>query len=506
MNYLESTFHKIHCGNCGEISSVKNFAFDVGGILKEGCIDTDFEALSHLEFKLYLTVEEFKDFFSFNQDILSFQVRHLKFLLLRLCGEENSNFDLLYTQINNVDELNKLIYRINNGSTGYKPRAYLSDLLYLCKEYDDSYEILNFKIGTNYIKDDQGLKYCNKVIFYFGNDSKEIIPICKKCGKPYFKLSGLHREYIIAMAGTARTGKTAYLAALVTVLEKNRETNHILEMKASDDIYWENFKNQVLNNYKSGKTYESNRINEQNKIPLFMLEITIKQGKYNFIFIDIPGEVYNQEVTSSQVGKFIINNKKIVNHIDAILYCIASNQISKNYLIKDYKQYEGDEAKEDIMEVISRTINTLKSIPDYKNKIVALLITKGDLLTDEYDDLLYFNSEYIEEYVDNIDLIDFNKLNQYMKRSIEYLNESKSAFYAITNEFSNLNAFAVAVYQKGIIGNNLEIAQSKVLAPFVWLLAVLRLMDVREKKCFLRKNIKIKDINSLYFKSKKEGM
>ena len=63
MYYSENTFHKIHCVSCGEIRSVNNFAFDVGAILKKGCKNTDFEALTYLEFKLYLTIEEFKGFF-----------------------------------------------------------------------------------------------------------------------------------------------------------------------------------------------------------------------------------------------------------------------------------------------------------------------------------------------------------------------------------------------------------------------------------------------------------
>ena len=457
--------------------------------------------------KLYLTLEEFKEIFYFNEDIFCFKITHLKLLLLRLCGEENSDFKNLYQQINNVDNLNMLINKINSDSIGYESRAYLSDLLYLCEKYDDNHEILKFKIKTNYIKDDQGLKYCNKVTFCFSNTSVDTMPICKKCGKRYFELSGLHREYIITMAGTARTGKTAYLAALVTVLEKNRETNHILEMKASDDIYWSNFKNQVLDNYKKGNEYKSTRLEDENEISLFMLEITIKQGRYNFIFIDMPGEVYDQEVSSSQVGEFIINNKKIVNHTDILFFCIASNQVSRKYLIGDYQQYEGDSTNEDIMEVISRSINTIKSIPNYRNKIVALLITKSDLLTDKYSDLLYSNPEYIEEYVDDIDLIDFDKLNQYMQKSIEYLNESSQAFYGVTNEFNKLNAFAVAVHRKDIIEDKLEITQSKVLAPFVWLLAVLELMVARElkrTKRFFKKNIKITDIDSLYFKNNKE--
>ncbi|WP_278627210.1 hypothetical protein [Thomasclavelia cocleata] len=505
MYYSENTFHKIHCVSCGEIRSVNNFAFDVGAILKKGCKNTDFEALTYLEFKLYLTIEEFKGFFYYKTDTYYFNIENLKLLLLRLCGEKD--FETLYQKTIDVNDLAELANKISSGNIGYENRAYLSDLAGLCKKYDNNLKILKFKIKTNYIKDDQDLRYCNKVTFYFNNISEDTKPICKECGEPYFELSGLHKEYIITMAGTTRTGKTAYLAALVTALEKNRETNHILEMKVSNDIYWDNFKEQVLDKYKKGNKYENTTINNEDKIPLFMLGITVNKGTYNFIFIDMPGEVYEQEKADFQDGKFIINNKKIANYTDVIFLCITSNQISKKYLIEHPEQYEGDSTNEDMMEVIDRSINTIKSIPNYTDKIVALLITKSDLLTDKYSDLLHFNYEYIENYMDkNDDIIDFDKLNQYMQKSIEYLSESGQIVNGITSVFNKLNGFAVAAYQKNN-EDRLEIVQSNVLAPFAWLLAVLELMDVGESKkiiLFLKKIIKVTDLNRLYFKNDKE--
>lgn len=525
-------FHKVHCPRCGKIMYADELAFDFGEILNRALEkaknrtfgkNEEWYDLTQLNLCLYLTLDDLKMEYGFSQvpdgtyeGNFTFTTSHLAKQLVRLADSTKSNMsiDILASGTDMV-EYEKLTKAMAKSSDVDIQRlaSKIQELAVRIQRNKDAV-IAVFHVKVNMQKDDQGNSFANRLTVKF--DDGEISNItnflCKgepgnPCGKILYGHAGQYKEMIIGLAGTARVGKTAYLAALLACImrkgdgiERLGHDQHVVTNLAFKDKAYEQFERDLLDPYtksiKIAKTpYIFDKIGDTEAISLFSLTFSINRKKYIFTFIDMPGEVFDDE---DQGANIVSNNRQIIKDASAIWLCIAPAQVTK----KDATP-GSDPVNNDLGKAFANLTRTMAAIGV---KIpTATLITCSDRIGGEFD---LFHSEFNPfsgrdnpmrslgektndentPWVTESGELYYSNMLWFIENTFKYLNQKdeQNLPESIENIFGPFTPFAVASYGRDIDNPFSEEEglpkPSMIEGPFLWTLAVLGIIPAYKER------------------------
>ena len=197
--------------------------------------------------------------------------------------------------------------------------------------------------------------------------------------------AGQYEEIVIGMAGTARVGKTAYLASLLASILRLRGGDGVTQLGyeqnvishlAYEDRAYRHFREDLLEPYISCKRIEKtqyifDKVGDSEAISLFSMTFSIKHSEgrrksYIFTFVDMPGEIFDDKDGADALN----NNRQIISEANAIWFCLSPAQIEGRALTADAAQV--NTAVGQAFHNIRRTANAINGI---KNIPTAVLIT-----------------------------------------------------------------------------------------------------------------------------------
>lgn len=529
-------FHKVHCPRCGRTMDANELAFDFGEVLNIALNkaknrtfgkNEEWYDLTQLNLCLYLTLDDLIKEYGFTRtsDVtyeghFTFTTSNLAKQIVKLADSANPNMSIDIISSNaDIVEYEKLTRAMSKSSDVDIRRLALKiqELAVRIMKNKDAV-IATFHVKVNMQKDDQNNYFANRLTVKFDDGEIKNITsfLCKgepgrPCGKILYAHAGQYKEIIIGLAGTARVGKTAYLAALLACIlregngiERLGHEQHVITNLAHADDAYEQFKRDLLvpftNCIKIAKTpYIFDKTGDTEAISLFSLTFSINRKKYIFTFIDMPGEVYDDEQNGADI---VSNNRQIIKEASAIWLCIAPAQIVGENLIAGATQVETDLGK--AFANLSKTMAAIGSqIP------TAVLITCSDLINKEYN---LFHSDFnpfggknnpmrtLGERTDDIQTpwvsengeLYYTNMLWFIRNAFQYLdNESKMSLpVTIESIFGSFTPFAVASYGKEI-NNPFAVEEdnpipnpSMIEAPFLWTLAELGIIPVYREELF----------------------
>ena len=363
-------------------------------------------------------------------------------------------------------------------------------LVKLIKNKDET--ILQCSIQYPAQTDDQGNVFYNQynvTYAWINSETKHYRMVCPCCGEMFGEREGECPEYVVIMLGSARVGKTVYLAALYHLLES--------ESKKLDKISVTSYQNdkqgvfeKIVDCYRKGKKPEKTNTTNLSTIALFTLQFIVENetGKQKFLikFVDMPGEAWDGE------DSFLLNKRKICRHASAFWMCIEPSQI--NAALRDNsigEEKEEDSVNENLSEVTNGILSKLSMIID-KEKLkeipLAIILTKSDkvdtgegkkegqkLFCPELStEIVEGKTRLVSILLDENNNIRKEKFKAFEKIIKEYLNSRDNHLEADFEMFEKRNYFAVAAAGRKLEETNPEnepCYPSLVEIPFLWLLA-----------------------------------
>ena len=512
-------FHKVHCPRCGRTMYADELAFDFGEILNVALEkaknrtfgkNEEWYDLTQLNLCLYLTLEDLKKEYGFSQvpdgtyeGNFTFTTSHLAKQLVRLADSTNPNMsiDILASGTDMV-EYEKLTKAMAKSSDVDIQRlaSKIQELAVRIQKNKDAV-IAVFHVKVNMQKDDQGNSFANRLTVKFDDGEINNITnfLCKgeagkPCGKILYGHAGQYKEIIIGLAGTARVGKTAYLAALLACILRAGNgikrlgfDQHVVTNLAFKDRAYEQFEKDLL----------FDRVGDTEAISLFSLTFSINKKKYIFTFIDMPGEVFDDEDKGADV---VSNNRQIIKDASAIWLCIAPAQVAGEAVIAGGTQVNNDLGK--AFANLSKTMAAIGvQIP------TATLITCSDLIEEKYD---LFHSEfnpfagrdnpmrYLSEKTNDVNTpwvsesgdLYYSNMLWFVENAFKYLSSGQGQRLpeSIESIFGAFTPFAVASYGKEINNpfaveeDNTIPKPSMIEGPFLWTLAELGIIPAYKEK------------------------
>ncbi|WP_278627211.1 hypothetical protein [Thomasclavelia cocleata] len=494
-------YYEVHCIECGKITPANKLAFNFEKLIHRSiekqmnrklARKDKWKDLLKFTFKIYLTLDYLKE--NFNNDytksrmLFEFKVKDLKKHVELLSGY---NFNQIVDEKNveNSNIYKDLISKIstNNKDQDAKELALeIQEFFDLLFDTDDEEIIAFFNLRIILSKDDKNQEFANMLEAEYEDGKIDFVieTVCPSCGQTFYTEIGKYKEIVIGMAGTARVGKTAYLAALVySILEKN---DSFISILPTDDPNYRIFRDNILSDYskcqKIKKTeYETNI----DAIPLFSLAIFVAGKGYIFTFVDMPGETFDDTDTSERGSSFIDKYRRIIKRTKIIWCCIDPRQIGI-----DNEVVSSDNINVDIDKIMPNMKRTISSINTEGNMDAAILITKSDTIEDKNEDIYKKDFNVFKEYIKddsfiNFDMIDNSGTKTGMKsfilKSHQQLSKNNSIILAMNNLFKRYSTFAVAAYGTDVdaVFAKKELHSSMIEAPFLWTLAVLDILPAK---------------------------
>ena len=601
---MATTYHKVHCPRCGKVIMANELAFDFGEIINialDKAKNRNFGAteewyeLKKYNLCLYLTLDDLVKNYGIKQKmdnsyggLFRFTVRHLQEQLIKLANSKDSSFNI-DTIINNENRIEfNALTKAMAKSSDEDYRSLLKDIQGLANKTKKSMgsdnqgdtEIVSFEVEVRMQKDDQGNLFANRLIIEFDDTEKKNITrfVCSgreggPCGKILYGQAGQYKEIIIGMAGTARVGKTAYLASLLAcILRKdhhNKRLGHpqrIIKNIAFIDDAYRDFERDLLEPYvKSDKIKKTENIFDAADkgtaaVSLFSMTFAINGGKsYIFTFIDMPGEVYDEDGdvkatdTGQKLGMDVIENKRrIIKSADVIWTCISAEQVLGQI------QPGPEQVNVNWAEAVMNLGNTMRAIDgdgcapqaimDPENTKRAndgdgrvpqtVIITKSDIAEERYglchkdfnpfegadNPMKSFNDkDETTPWVSVKGQLYFSNMKWFIEKTFAFISERNDMAQDLFNHLGRFTPFAVASYGRNIdnfmalVDEEDDLPEpSMIEGPFLWTLGVLGLIDVVEEvektitttRGFIFKKTvvetkqsveKIEDINKLFY-------
>lgn len=529
-------FHKVHCPRCGRTMYADELAFDLGEVInialekaknRTFAADDEWYDLTKLRLCLYLTLRDLINDYNFKmtadgsyEEVFEFTTEHLGAQLLKLADSLNPNYSLaqLVTSTNQF-EYNKLTKALApSGDIDFEDFAEKIQELAVRIQRNPNVTIARFHVTVRMQKDDRGEYFANQLLVKFDDGDIKTITrfVCKgekgqPCGKVLYGHAGRYKEIVVGLAGTARVGKTAYLASLLAcILKKSNGVEHlgysqdVVTSIAYQDESFEIFEQDLLDPYiqckKIAKTPTIfDKVGDTEAISLFSLTFAVKnptgKKKYIFTFIDMPGEVFDD---GNSGANDVLNNRQIITSADMIWMCISPAQIEGGELVAGADQVNTN------LGVAFRNLNhTMAAISQQVKIPAAVLITCSDLIPQHYglfhDKFNPFESN--ERKLRTLQRNEDGKVNDPAGKTLPWINSNGELYYtnmlwyvnstynylnskenntpeSIANIFGSFTPFAIASYGKTIdnpltMGTNTIPSPSMVEAPFLWTLAVL---------------------------------
>ncbi|WP_296875396.1 hypothetical protein [Thomasclavelia sp.] len=538
-------FHKVHCPVCGRVMDASELAFDFGDLINIALEKTknrhfgsseEWYDLTGLKLCLYLTLEDLVKEYGFKQSgdntyrgNFVFTTDDLGKHLIKIANTTRATIDILVSSVDNIEYENL---------THFMAKSHDDDIDELAEKIQDianrvknnkGVVIASFDVIVKMQDDDQGNSFANKLEVTFDDKRTKNISkfVCRgkdgfPCGKELYGHAGRYKEIIIGLAGTARVGKTAYLAALLASIMREgdgidtlgHDQNVLINIAYSGDG-WKAFKADLLEPYVYGKKIAKTPVlrdmSSDNKeaVPLFSMTFKVNNRKnYIFTFIDMPGEVYDDAIGNESGADFVTAQREIIRSADMIWLCIAPSQIAKKHIVAT-----ADQVNINIMEAFANIEKTMQAISMTKKIPTAVLITRSDEATEEYgifnpgfnpfasvkNPMQYLNNKTINSpWVNENGILFYSNMKWFIDKSFKYLNLTPAIPATIENIFGSFTPLAVASYgfsvdnplaDKGS-GSNLPIP-SMIEGPFLWTLAALGIIPVYKEEIVTKQRKKM---------------
>lgn len=553
--------YKAHCPRCGNIIEADELAFDFGKLInKELEIDRNrtfgnndnWFLLTQVNLCLYLSLDDLIRNYNFINDedgchgTFIFTTDKLEKHLLKLTRKLNANINTLAnTQGIEYENLTRFM-ALNKGEDKYELADKIQQIAKLII-LNPKQEICEFEVEVLFQEDDQHRKFANSLSVTFGDDRITKISsfVCKgnrniPCGNILYGHLGRYQEVIIGLAGTARVGKTAYLASLVSsIMHKRNDDDQIIGHNqdllvniAYTGNEFNTFNEDIIKPYINGQKIKKTE-EKGESIPLFSLTFRVNNRKnYIFTFIDMPGEVYDKQ-DDSEGADFILNSREIIKHASVIWLCITPSQIKGEEVVatSDRVNMKFEEALTNI-EKTMKAINVNGKIP------TAVLITRSDEANEESGiykpDFNPFSNQTIGHdiienknentwWISSDGILYYDHMEWFIKKSYDFLNQNHTLPVSLENVFGKFTPFALASYGFSIDNpfgdnDNKTPNPSMIEGPFLWTLGILNIIPVYKqtnhtitvKKLFRTVeeteiiNDKVNDINELFYYPFKE--
>ncbi|MDO5337015.1 MAG: hypothetical protein Q4E89_06090 [Eubacteriales bacterium] len=532
IDYPKDEYHQIHCPVCGKVISASELAIDFGvpvhKALKiqreideiwEDNIDDEEEENASLSFlesvnmRLYLSIGDLQKIYHLEPEKegnFELTVGLLKDHFCRLLyPEQDRDFETIFRDFDSYlkklgrIEANKLKQRIAQMFCVTREKdfnlkaAYDKNLQILRKLYElDEQPIAQFRVKIRRMRDTKSQEILEGVEITYqqnknGQEEKETITakICTgfMCGHTFYRNVGKYKEIVIGMMGSARVGKTAYLAALINQITS---ADSLIQVSDRSDEGYKDFEENIVRPYRSmkkiRKTEESAEI-----IPLFSIVLKINEQPFAFIFVDMPGEVWDRD----KKDNFIINQRRILQYVDLMWLCIAPEQTERVRWISDDG---GEDAIEtDMVKVMENMEGVYNDVPHEHTRQAAVLITMSDKIYREEEPIFEPDVRVMEEYVEDnkLKLDSMREHNRKIKRFLDekanqnIVDNGARVIRQKTGElFERVNYFAVAAY--GAKPDEATAKESRARSPqpsmielpFLWSLCVVGCLDAVTRK------------------------
>jgi hypothetical protein len=346
-------------------------------------------------------------------------------------------------------------------------------------------------------QDENGKEFLNSLTVTFLDKESKVYNrmVCPHCGHTFLRDAGKYKEHVVVMLGSARVGKTAYLAALVEKLKPEYGKAPFSEIVLQDgaEEAFHDFKESILKPYREGRKIEKTAVSKEDS-SLFSLKVEIGAGegaigetqaeKKTMILtlVDLPGEIFLGTDDAGKRGEadtdFIINQKKICCYADAFWLCIAPQQIDRALLSVKADMAQQDKVEDDIdavLENVSEMVKLMKSTG--KGDVpLAVIITQSDLIAPEKKMFWNPEPELLQKCLMPGKRFDTN-IFSYCTRDVKtYLESSnvKDIVGKIRSSFPKCNYFSVAAYGVPITGEEkVQKAPYGIALPFLWTEAAL---------------------------------
>lgn len=507
-------YNKINCTGCGESTNADLAAFDFGKIFAEAILAdkecSDWMSLVNLDLRFYYTIRDICQELEFRMDKdkpveLKLRVkniaRQLEFLLEKpfesICKEtletsssmiHNSLHENILSNFGTAEEkMDEIEILLRNLSTD---------------ERNGTDIVVKVPIRVELQCDESGHEMPVKILYYINDEERELCDrVCPLCGATMDNQAGYRSEFIIGLAGLARVGKTAYIASLVHQLKKLDELGFIhIKRNGSESLI--KFDEEIVAEYEKGNIIHKTVVENVDLIPLVYLPLQIENRECNFVFVDMPGEIYNSE--DGKGLDFIMNKRIVMKSADVIWCCVEPSMIENRFSNKNVPA-----KKEDSSRQLSKLVNVLNMI--YNIKIPAsIIVTQCDLLKNEYP-LFRPEVDVMQEYILEDHTLDWRKTEEYIKETRRFVDQMNNFELSIEDAFEGITMFGVASYGFDVSGkalvSNEKIQPSMVELPFLWTLAKLGLIKVSKLsvvKGFLGKekitSETMTDLQELYMK------
>lgn len=367
-------------------------------------------------------------------------------------------------------------------------------------------EIKDFKIL--YKQDDRGNSFPDVIKYSLSNGKMFMIDelSCPHCGAPIKGTLGEHKQFVIGMIGSARVGKTAYLASLVDRIDpepgiESIDRNIFVKIGESG-IGKSTFTDTILSAYRKNEPIpKTPPVNGW--VPVFCLEVSINGTYYIFTFVDMPGEVFCRMEDESDYAyldeDFIMNTQRIITNSHMLWFCIDPIQIDP--MIQKIQEQIGNVEKADkVVENLDKLFDAvgqkLKFIQvaseNNEKKEAAILITKSDTIGEEFHLLeRRGEDERLTKIVNNMSYFDFERHKEHSEKVRNYLDEKRHILIpSFEDMFKDFNLFAVASYGVDLHMQTPGRKPSNVEHPFLWTCAVLGVLPCETKKIVTTKIVK----------------
>lgn len=523
IEYPRDEYHEIHCPVCGKVIQADKLAIDFGvpvhkalkiqreidEIWEENLDEEDEENsslafLENVNMRLYLSLGDLQKIYHLEPEKEGDFELTVGMLKTHFCDllypEQDKDFETIFrdfdiylknlgrTDANNLKQRIAQMFCVTREKDFNLKSAYEKNLEILRKlQYESDEQIIaQFRVKIRKTRDTKSQEILDGVEITYkqnknGHEEKETIKtkICTgfMCGHRFYRNVGKYKEIVIGMMGSARVGKTAYLAALINQITS---VESFIQVSDRSDEGYKDFEENIVKPYQSmkkiRKTEEAAEI-----IPLFSIVLKINEEPHAFIFVDMPGEVWDRD----KKDNFIINQRRILQYVDLMWLCIAPEQTERVRWISDDG---GEDAIEtDMVKVMENMEGVYNDVPHEHTRQAAVLITMSDKIYREEEPLFEPDVKVMEEYVEenrlNLDIT--REHNRKIKRFLdEKANQNTTdngarVIRQKTEElFERVNYFAVAAYgakpdEIGTEGNKGRSPQpSMIELPFLWSLCV----------------------------------
>ncbi len=309
--------------------------------------------------------------------------------------------------------------------------------------------------------------------------------ICPNCHQNLPRSIGVTDQLIIAMVGAKDSGKSHYIAVLLTrLLQEVGPTLEFNLRAASDqtrDIYNERYRDQVYKEKKIIPLTRSADADPKTRIPL-VYEVTfhgtdlvgapVVRGGVTLVFFDTAGEDLEKSDVMARVNKYIYRAHGIILLLDPLQLPAVRNRLPEGTGLPP----ESRETRE-IMERVTELIESGRKLGSHAmiDTPLAVAFSKFDALAPIVGEQLQMSQS--SRHLEGFDLDDFEALNDEMHSFVSRWGAA-DLLNLIRSRYERYAFFGVSALGCNPHGTSKipHVLPSRVEDPFLWILHQHRLL------------------------------